>query len=85
MSKQSQMRFLGTDRWYRESECGNWRIPKVITNGVARYEVWEKHSVRWQQVRVNIPTYEEAIKAAGFHDRPGAFLDARQHENGDGV
>ncbi|MCC7462111.1 MAG: hypothetical protein IT480_06560 [Gammaproteobacteria bacterium] len=62
---QSSLRFAGGDANYRESTCQRFRVVKVSIQGRPRYEVWERSSSDgWRQVRVNLPTFQEALAAA---------------------
>lgn len=58
------MKFRGEDQWFRESECGTFRIVKVGINGNTRYETWQKCGAGWKQVRVNLPSFESAQEYA---------------------
>lgn len=73
----NSLRLRGSDPWYRESECGRMRIVKLNICGMTRYEVWDRQGEIWRQVRVNLPSYAEALKAAGALDTPEQFHEPK--------
>lgn len=55
--------FHGTDRYFRESFCGNYRISKMIAYGVERYVAWRRGDRDWQVISPSLETVEEARAA----------------------
>lgn len=85
-ASQAALRFSGTDPWYRQSDCGRYRITKVSVNGLGRYEVWERrNSGEWLPQRVNLATYAAALSVAGAAEQPGRFLEPGERMGGDGT
>lgn len=74
--------FRGTDPYYRESLCGNYRIMRVVVNGEERFEPWSKQATFWHPVLSGQPAIGlltvEAARAvcAADRDRSGANAPA---------
>lgn len=54
------LKFVGKDPYSRDSECGGFRISKVIVLGRARYEALAKSDGRWIWLGTMFHTFEQA-------------------------